>query len=66
MEEKKKRKAFSSPEQRRKAEKKYRETEHGKEVRKKIVAKSQAKKFIKEMATTEELTELKQLIEKRL
>lgn len=64
--EDKKRKAFTTTEQRNEAQKKYRATEKGKEVQKKAVAKSQAKKFIKEMATDDELMELQELIKEKL
>lgn len=65
MEEVKKRKAFSTKEQRNEAQKKYAASEKGKEAQKKAVAKSQAKKFIKEMASFEELIELEEIIKNR-
>ncbi len=65
MEEVKKRKAFTTKEQRNEAQKKYISTDKGKEAQKKAVAKSQTKKFIKEMATFEELEELEGIIKAR-
>ena len=65
MEEKKKRKGYKTQEQQNEANKRYRATEKGKEVQRKSVAKSQAKKYINEFANLEELQELTDLIEKR-
>ena len=64
--EEKKRKGQKTQEQQKKATKRYRATEKGKEARKRTVAKSQAKKFIKEMANSEELEELKKMIEEEI
>lgn len=65
MEEVKKRKAFSTKEQRNEAQKKYISSEKGKEAQKKATSKSQTKKYINEYATLEELEEIEQLIMKR-
>lgn len=65
MEEVKKRKGYKTTEQQNEANKRYRATEKGKENQKKSVAKSQAKKYINEYATLEELEELKELIKER-
>ena len=65
MEEVKKRKAFTTKEQRNEAQKKYTSTDKGKEAQKKAVAKSQTRKFIREFATLEELKELEEMIELR-
>lgn len=65
MEEVKKRKAFTTKEQRNEAQKKYLNTDKGKEAQRKAVSKSHTKKFIKEMATFEELEELEEMIESR-
>lgn len=64
--EAKKRKGFTTAEQRNEAQKRYRATDKGKEAQKKAVAKSQAKKFINEMATDIELEELMELIKEKL
>ncbi len=66
MEEIKKRRGYKTTEQQNEANKRYRATEKGKENQKKSVAKSQAKKYINEMANKEELIELMDLIEKKL
>lgn len=66
MEEVKKRKGYKTMEAQNEANKRYRSTEKGKEAQKKAVAKSQCKKFIKEMATLEELAELQELIKIRI
>nr|WP_314530836.1 hypothetical protein [uncultured Fusobacterium sp.] len=66
MEEKRKRKAFTTAEQRNKAQQKYRQTEAGKMKLKIGNAKSQAKKYINEYATKEELEELIKLIKERM
>ena len=65
MEDKPKRKGYKTQEQQNEANKRYRATEKGKEVMKKSVAKSQAKKYINEYATIEELEEIEQLIAER-
>lgn len=66
MEEKTvKRKGYKTLEQQNEANKRYRATEKGKENQRKSVAKSQAKKYINEFATLEELQELSSLIEER-
>lgn len=61
----KKRKGYKNIADQLEANKRYRATEAGKEVQKKAVAKSQAKKFIKEMANLAELAELENLIKER-
>ena len=67
MEEVKKRKGYKTTEQQTAATKRYIENHpEVKEKRKIAVAKSQAKKFINEMANKEELIELMDLIEKKL
>ncbi len=69
MEEKeiKKRRGYKTVEQQIEANKRYlKNNPLAKEKAKKRTAKSQAKKFIKEMATIEELEELKKMIEERL
>ncbi|KYL02761.1 hypothetical protein, partial [Fusobacterium necrophorum] len=48
------------------ATKRYLATEKGKEARKKTVAKSQAKKFVKEFANLEELEELQKILIKEI
>lgn len=66
MEEKKKRKGYKTIEQQMAATKRYLENNpKAKELQKKSVAKSQAKKYINEYATIEELKEIEQLIEER-
>ena len=66
MEEKTtKRKGYKTQEQQNEANKRYRATEKGKEITRKSVAKSQAKKYINEFANLEELEELTNLIEER-
>lgn len=63
--EDKKRKGYKTQEQQNEANKRYRATEKGKEITRKSVAKSQAKKYINEYATLEELEEITELTEKR-
>ena len=65
MEEKGKRKGYKTQEQQNEANKRYRATEKGKQVQKKATAKSQAKKYINEYASLEELEEISSLIEER-
>ncbi|MDK4481668.1 hypothetical protein MWG07_09390 [Fusobacterium necrophorum] len=60
----KKRRGYATQKQQDAATKRYLATEKGKEARKKTVAKSQAKKFVKEFANLEELEELQNLIKK--
>lgn len=60
----KKRRGYATQKQQDAATKRYLATEKGKEARKKTVAKSQAKKFVKEFANLKELEELKTIIEK--
>ncbi|CAL7893154.1 DFRP-C domain-containing protein [Fusobacterium necrophorum subsp. funduliforme] len=62
----KKRRGYATQKQQDAATKRYLATEKGKEARKKTVAKSQAKKFVKEFANLEELEELQTLIKKEL
>lgn len=58
-----KRKGYKNIKQQLEADKRYlQKNPQAKERRKRIVAKSQAKKFISEFATIEELEELKELI----
>lgn len=64
--EDKKRKGYKTQGQQNQANKRYRATERGKEIQKKSVAKSQAKKYINEYATKEELEELIKLIKERM
>lgn len=65
--EEKKRKGYKTLEQQYEATKRYLENnKEAKELRKKYVAKSQAKKFVKEFANLEELEELQVLIKKRI
>lgn len=68
MEEKeiKKRRGYATKEGQNEANKRYRATEKGKEIQKKAVSKSHTKKFIKEMATLDELRELKELIQNKI
>ncbi len=67
MEEKAKRKGYKTLEQQYAATKRYLENNpEAKEKRKILVAKSQAKKFIREMADHSELQELMELIKERL
>lgn len=63
--EEKKRKGYKTQAQQNEATKRYLATEKGKEVRKRVVAKSQAKKFVKEFASLEELEELEAFIQIR-
>lgn len=64
--EEKKRKGYKTLEQQYEATKRYLENnKEAKELRKKYVAKSQAKKFVKEFANLEELEELETLIQER-
>ena len=60
----KKRRGYATQKQQDAATKRYLATEKGKEARKKTVAKSQAKKFVKEFANLGELEELQNLIKK--
>lgn len=62
MEEKKKRRGYATQEGQNEATKRYLQTEKGKEARKRTVAKSQTKKFIREIASYEELRELEEMI----
>ena len=64
--EDKKRQGYKTQGQQNQANKRYRATERGKEIQKKSVAKSQAKKYINEYATKEELEELIKLIKERM
>ncbi len=67
MEEKKTRRGYKTTEQQTAATKRYlANNPEAREKAKKNVSKSHAKKFIRELATTEELKELKQMIEERL
>lgn len=63
--EERKRKGYKTQEQQNEANKRYRATEKGKEITRKSVAKSQAKKFINEYATLEELEEIERLTAER-
>ncbi|CAL7894119.1 DFRP-C domain-containing protein [Fusobacterium necrophorum subsp. funduliforme] len=62
----KKRRGYSTQKQQDAATKRYLATEKGKEARKKTVAKSQAKKFVKEFANLEELEELQKILIKEI
>ncbi len=66
MEDKPKRKGYKTIEQQMAATKRYMENNpKAKELQKKSVAKSQARKYINEYATLEELEEIEQLIAER-
>lgn len=62
----KKRRGYATQKQQDAATKRYLATEKGKEARKKTVAKSQTKKFVKEFANLEELEELQVLIKEEI
>ncbi|MDY2572687.1 MAG: hypothetical protein SOW67_01250 [Fusobacterium necrophorum] len=62
----KKRRGYATQKQQDAATKRYLATEKGKEARKRTVAKSQTKKFVKEFANLEELEELQVLIKNRI
>lgn len=67
MEEKKKRKGYRTTEQQTAATKRYLENHPEQKIKNNIANyKSKAKKFIKEMATDEELIELQELIKEKL
>lgn len=62
----KKRRGYATQKQQDAATKRYLATEKGKEARKKTVAKSQTKKFVKEFANLEELEELQKILIKEI
>ncbi len=67
MDEKKKRKGYKTTEQQTAATKRYLENNPEQKIKNNISNyKSKAKKFIKEMATDEELIELQELIKEKL
>lgn len=67
MDEKKKRKGYRTTEQQTAATKRYLENHPEQKIKNNIANyKSKAKKFIKEMATDEELIELQELIKEKL
>lgn len=67
MDEKKKRKGYRTTEQQTAATKRYLENHPEQKIKNNISNyKSKAKKFIKEMATDEELIELQELIKEKL
>lgn len=67
MEEKKKRKGYRTTKQQTAATKRYLENHPEQKIKNNIANyKSKAKKFIKEMATDEELIELQELIKEKL
>lgn len=67
MEEKKKRKGYRTTKQQTAATKRYLENHPEQKIKNNISNyKSKAKKFIKEMATDEELIELQELIKEKL
>lgn len=63
--EEKKRKGYATKEGQTEATKRYRSTEKGKEIVKHSNYKSTTKKFIRDMASYEELEELEILIQER-